>query len=146
MRRNFVLEEFSVNRLAVIPFPFSGLTLLVGRQEGHPACKKLDVGWMLVVIWLELCATYSSSCHHHLHHPLLQKTPANPGSPGKWPLKRSERDWQSSRRIRVAEHFEDDRFILSPRRWSHKIILLLNRRRVKLTLCRPPFNRNHNLP
>ena len=21
-------------------FPFSGLTLLVGRQEGHPACKK----------------------------------------------------------------------------------------------------------
>ena len=25
-------------------FPFSGLTLLVGRQEGHPACKKLDVG------------------------------------------------------------------------------------------------------
>jgi len=25
-------------------FPFSALTLLVGRQEGHPACKKLDVG------------------------------------------------------------------------------------------------------
>ena len=24
-------------------FPFSALTLLVGRQEGHPACKKLDV-------------------------------------------------------------------------------------------------------
>jgi len=23
-------------------FPFSALTLLVGRQEGHPACKKLD--------------------------------------------------------------------------------------------------------
>ena len=22
------------------PFPFSALTLLVGRQEGHPACKK----------------------------------------------------------------------------------------------------------
>ena len=21
-------------------FPFSALTLLVGRQEGHPACKK----------------------------------------------------------------------------------------------------------
>jgi len=32
--------------------------------------------------------TYSSSCHHHLHHPLLQKTLANPCSPGKWPLKR----------------------------------------------------------
>ena len=25
-------------------FPFSALTLLVGRQEGHLACKKLDVG------------------------------------------------------------------------------------------------------
>jgi len=22
-------------------FPFSALTLLVGRQEGHPACKKI---------------------------------------------------------------------------------------------------------
>jgi len=28
-------------------FPFSALTLLVGRQEGHPACKK----WMLVFWW-----------------------------------------------------------------------------------------------
>ena len=46
-------------------FPFSALTLLVGRQEGHPACKKLDVG-LLVIIWLELCTTYSSSCHHQL--------------------------------------------------------------------------------
>ena len=27
--------------------PFSALTLLVGRQEGHPACKKLS-GGMLV--------------------------------------------------------------------------------------------------
>ena len=26
-------------------FFFSALTLLVGRQEGHPACKKLDVGY-----------------------------------------------------------------------------------------------------
>jgi len=25
-------------------FPFSALTLLVGRQEGHPACKQLGVG------------------------------------------------------------------------------------------------------
>jgi len=41
--------------------PFSALTLLVGRQEGHPACKRLDVGLLVVMIWLELCATYSSS-------------------------------------------------------------------------------------
>jgi len=28
-------------------FTFSALTLLVGRQEGHPACKN----WMLVCWW-----------------------------------------------------------------------------------------------
>jgi len=32
---------------------FSALTLLVGRQEGHPACKELS-GWVLA--WL---ATWS---------------------------------------------------------------------------------------
>ena len=31
-------------------FPLSTLTLLVGRQEGHPACKKLDVGLLVVMI------------------------------------------------------------------------------------------------
>jgi len=30
--------------------PFSALTPLVGRQEGHPACKKLDVGLLVVTI------------------------------------------------------------------------------------------------
>ena len=49
--------------------PFRALTLLVERQEGHLACKKLGVGLLMVTIWLELCTTCSSSCHHHLHHP-----------------------------------------------------------------------------
>ena len=31
-------------------FPFSALTLLVGRQEGYPACKKLGVGLLVVMI------------------------------------------------------------------------------------------------
>jgi len=31
---------------------FSALTLLVGRQEGHPACKKLSGG---VLAWLSVC-------------------------------------------------------------------------------------------
>ena len=30
-------------------FPFSALTLLDWRQEGHPACKKLDVGLLMVM-------------------------------------------------------------------------------------------------
>jgi len=53
-------------------FPFSALTLLVWRQEGHPAWKKLGVGLLVATIWLELCTSYSSSCHHHFHHPWLQ--------------------------------------------------------------------------
>ena len=31
-------------------FQFSALTLLVRRQEGHPACKKLDVGLLVVMV------------------------------------------------------------------------------------------------
>ena len=31
--------------------PFSALTLLVGRQEGHPACKQLSGG---VLAWLSV--------------------------------------------------------------------------------------------
>ena len=49
--------------------PCSALTLLSGQQEGHPACKKLGVGLLMVTISLELCTSYSSSCHQHLHHP-----------------------------------------------------------------------------
>jgi len=39
-------------------FPYSALTLLVGRQEGHPACKKLGVGLLVVTF----CSFHSSSC------------------------------------------------------------------------------------
>ena len=31
-------------------FPFSALTLLAGRQEGHLACKKMNVGLLVVMI------------------------------------------------------------------------------------------------
>ena len=34
---------------------FSALTLLVGRQEGHPACKMLGIGLLGLIIRLELC-------------------------------------------------------------------------------------------
>jgi len=38
----FVVDDF---------FAFSALTLLVGRQEGHPACKKHSGG---VLAWLSV--------------------------------------------------------------------------------------------
>jgi len=35
---------------------FSALTLLVGRQEGHPACKKMSGGMLLAwwSVWSEV--------------------------------------------------------------------------------------------
>ena len=44
---NQILAEFLSNK----KFAFSALTLLVGRQEGHPACKKLSGG---VLAWLSV--------------------------------------------------------------------------------------------
>ena len=42
-------DELGVSKSLECPiFPFSALTLLVWRQEGHPACKK-DL--MLVCFW-----------------------------------------------------------------------------------------------
>ena len=46
---------------------FSALTLLVGRQEGHPACKKLSCGvlaWLFVWSEVETCI-WPSWCHCH---------------------------------------------------------------------------------
>jgi len=56
-------------------------TPLVGRQEGHPACKKLDDGLLMVMICLELCTSYSSSCHHHLP---LSLAPIKAGTETFW--------------------------------------------------------------
>jgi len=38
------------NNFIAPSFPSTALTLLVGRQEGHPACKKLSVGLLVVTI------------------------------------------------------------------------------------------------
>ena len=66
------------------------LTLLVGL--GHPTCKMLGAGVLVVTIGLELCTSYGSS-YHHLHHPCSNKIqngdillPAYAGCHGKWPL------------------------------------------------------------
>jgi len=39
-------------------YAFSALTLLVGRQEGHPACKKLSgevLAWLSLWIEVQTC-------------------------------------------------------------------------------------------
>jgi len=74
--------------------PTSALTLLVWRQEGHPACKKLSG----VVICLERGADLhmaqlmplqlTVSCFSKIQIGFTCLVPANPGSPGKRAVKR----------------------------------------------------------
>jgi len=65
--------------LLVISFAFSAfaisaLTLLFGRQEGHPACKKLKSGMVLawLSVWSEVQLAYSPADAAATHCLLLQ--------------------------------------------------------------------------
>ena len=43
-------DEFGVSKsMGCDVFPFNALILLVGRHEGHQACKKLDVGLLVMI-------------------------------------------------------------------------------------------------
>jgi len=76
---------------------FSALTLLVGRQEGHPACKKIEWWGAGVVIFLELGADLhmaqmmplplTVSCFSKIQIGFAFLVPADPGSPGKRAVK-----------------------------------------------------------
>ena len=60
-------QEFYYNDSSFQLLAFSALTLLVGRQEGHPACKKMSGG---VLVWLSVWSKvqtciWSSWCHCH---------------------------------------------------------------------------------
>jgi len=77
---------------------FSALTLLVGRQEGHPACKKTYEWWGAgMVICLERDADLhmaqlmplplTVSCFSEIQIGFTFFIPAHPGSPGKRAVK-----------------------------------------------------------
>jgi len=76
---------------------FSALTLLVGRQEGHPACKKQWWGAGMVIC-LELGADLrmaqlmplplTVSCFSKIHTVFTFLVPAHLGTPGKRAVKR----------------------------------------------------------
>ena len=85
--------------LCVCVFAFSALTLLVGRQEGHPACKKLHERCGAgVVICLERDADLHTaqlmplpltvSCSSKIQISFTFLVPAHPGSPGQRAAKR----------------------------------------------------------
>jgi len=69
---------------------FSALTLLAGRQEGHPACKKLSGGvlaWLFVWAEVKICIL-PSWCHCHSLSLVSVKSRlvlalAHPGNPGQ---------------------------------------------------------------
>jgi len=75
---------------------FSALTLLVGRQEGHPACKKPEWWGAGVVICLERGAELhmaqlmplplTVSCFSKIQIVFTFLVPAHLGCPGKGPL------------------------------------------------------------
>jgi len=75
---------------------FSALTLFVGRQEGHPACKKTEWRGAGMVICLERGADlYTAkliplpltvSCFSKNQIGFTFLVPAHPGSPEKGPL------------------------------------------------------------
>ena len=77
---------------------FSALMLLVGRQEGHPACKKLEWWGAGMVICLELDADLhmaqmmllplTASCFSKIHIGFTFLVPAHLGSPGRRAVKR----------------------------------------------------------
>ena len=77
---------------------FSALTLLVGRQEGHPACKKLSG---VVLAWLSVWSSDADLhmaqlmplpltvyCFSKIQTGFTFLVPAHPGSPGQWAVKR----------------------------------------------------------
>ena len=80
--------------------PFSALTLLVGRQEGHPACKKTEWWGAGMVICLERGADLhrpmaqlmplplTISCFSKIQIGFTFLVPAHPGSPGQRAVKR----------------------------------------------------------
>jgi len=59
----------------MVLFAFSALTLLVGRQEGHPTCKKLSGGWRGYLSGARCRLAYDPADATATHYLLLQKNP-----------------------------------------------------------------------
>jgi len=72
---------------------FSALTLLFGRQEGHPACKKMGRGWwrwalvspdgVAPIRIVSVSASVNLPLHHNIKFRSSLLAPAHPGGCGK---------------------------------------------------------------
>ena len=56
-------KETHTHLMAPFPIAFSALTLLVGRQEGHPACKETEWWGAGMVICLDRVAADAIATH-----------------------------------------------------------------------------------
>ena len=92
------LKTYYFPMLLSVLSAFSALTLLVGWQEGRPACKKLEWWGTGMVICLERDADLhmaqlmplplTVSCFSKIQIGFTFLVPAHPGSPGKRAVKR----------------------------------------------------------
>jgi len=91
------IRTFLQNELDVCAFAFSALMLLVGQQDGHPACKKTEWWGAGVVICLERGADLhiamlmpvplTVSCFSEIQIGFTFLVAAHPGSPRKRAIK-----------------------------------------------------------
>ena len=89
-------RQWNVTYYLVPAFAFSALTLLVGRLEGHPACKKTEWWGAGMVICLERGAHLHTaqlmpltvSCFSKIQIGFTFLVPAHLGSPGQRAVKR----------------------------------------------------------
>jgi len=93
LRGPFFSWTLCTTLLTEISVAFSTLTLLVGQQEGHPACKKWGNGrGRHCLIWMEWRPagwSVSASVNLPLHHK-VQKFSSGTSSPG-WSWKKGHK-------------------------------------------------------
>ena len=87
--RRIAISEGAYSLLLLNSFAFSALMLLVRRQEGHPACKKLSGG---MLAWLCVWRCHCQSLYLAPVNPdwfylpgFTFLVPTHPGSPGHSP-------------------------------------------------------------
>jgi len=61
-KNNPSINQNTFTQCCILQTAFSALTLLVGQQEGHPACKKLSdevLAWLSVWSEVQTCIWHS---------------------------------------------------------------------------------------
>ena len=93
-RRSVTTHSCFLATSSTVSSAFSALTLLVGRQEGHPACKKTEWWGAGMVICLEqgtdlhvvqlMPLPLTIFCFSEIQIGFAFLVLAHPGSPGRW--------------------------------------------------------------